>query len=523
MNAAICAVLAVLTVWDYPSRQGAHERLRAEYLVAMRDGDRETMEEMCRKGADLLPDDPVWRYNLACSLARRVDGADAALEALEKAISLGFRDADAIAADEDFRSLRRNPRFLSLVDEARELRNRPILYGPLSTVPATGAAGRMVALGAQNLAWDLENGCFDAKIELDLGEKPAKYAGLLYVNRDADHSLIAVTNYPGLTCVKLSQEGRSRGFGTDFPDTSYPYPVFGNCSRAIVSGPFWRSLPRSMMTTESRRMRSMCRFYLSNQSWVFPAVDDYNFATNKFGDVFASVSPYWFATKGKSWSDRPCLTALLAAYGAMSPAVRAEAVKRGLLAPTMQMLVRRSLKGVASDEDYLSPKAHPTAFDTSRIEVARLRKAAAALKADSIPPVASILNVASAGTSSEPPPGRPETTYITPCACAFVLRAPDERRRYAVRVSGGAEYAFAQVHGAQDAAKVAMVAPDVARIDLDRTKITVSNRVDVAVFARNPGTGWGAPSFISFAVVDPGAPYSDPFLTPVKELKEEGE
>ena len=41
-----------------------------------------------------------------------------------------------------------------------------------------------------------------------------------------------------------------------------------------------------------------------------------------------------------------------------------------------------------------------------------------------------------------------------------------------------------------------------------------TNRVDVAVFARRKGTGWGAPAFVSFAVVDPSAEYSDPVLTP---------
>ena len=38
---------------------------------------------------------------------------------------------------------------------------------------------------------------------------------------------------------------------------------------------------------------------------------------------------------------------------------------------------------------------------------------------------------------------------------------------------------------------------------------------DVAGFARNPGTGWGAPSYVSFARMDPDAPNSDPALTPL--------
>ena len=47
-----------------------------------------------------------------------------------------------------------------------------------------------------------------------------------------------------------------------------------------------------------------------------------------------------------------------------------------------------------------------------------------------------------------------------------------------------------------------------------------TNRVDIAVFGRNPGTGWGAPSYVSFARMDPDAPYSDPILTPRPRPKE---
>ena len=38
------------------------------------------MERVCRSGVKLLPEDPVWRYNLACSLAYLPDRRDAALD-----------------------------------------------------------------------------------------------------------------------------------------------------------------------------------------------------------------------------------------------------------------------------------------------------------------------------------------------------------------------------------------------------------------------------------------------------------
>lgn len=67
-----------------------------------------------------LPDDPTTRYNLACSLA--LTGAESeALAELERAIALGYDDAEHLVADEDLASLRGDPRFAEL---ARALRER---------------------------------------------------------------------------------------------------------------------------------------------------------------------------------------------------------------------------------------------------------------------------------------------------------------------------------------------------------------------------------------------------------------
>ena len=63
-----------------------------------------------RRLVDLCPRDAGVYYNLACSLA--LTGApDAALDALEHAVGLGFKDADLLTTDEDLGSLRADPRF----------------------------------------------------------------------------------------------------------------------------------------------------------------------------------------------------------------------------------------------------------------------------------------------------------------------------------------------------------------------------------------------------------------------------
>ena len=114
MNAVI-ALLAVLSVWDYPARQPRHDALRRQFVAAVRQGDTAAMEETSRRGMELLPDDPTWRYTHACALAWFPDRAKEALDELEKAIDLGYRDSAAIAKDSDLSRLAGERRFAELV------------------------------------------------------------------------------------------------------------------------------------------------------------------------------------------------------------------------------------------------------------------------------------------------------------------------------------------------------------------------------------------------------------------------
>jgi Flp pilus assembly protein TadD len=64
----------------------------------------------------LVPDHPTVHYNLACSLALCGRAAEA-LDHLETAVRLGYRDGEHLARDEDLRSLRPEPRFRALLAE----------------------------------------------------------------------------------------------------------------------------------------------------------------------------------------------------------------------------------------------------------------------------------------------------------------------------------------------------------------------------------------------------------------------
>jgi tetratricopeptide (TPR) repeat protein len=67
-------------------------------------------EELAR----LMPENATVQYNLACSLAL-MGRIDPALDALERAVSLGYDDPDHLLEDEDMRGLWNEPRLRELV------------------------------------------------------------------------------------------------------------------------------------------------------------------------------------------------------------------------------------------------------------------------------------------------------------------------------------------------------------------------------------------------------------------------
>ena len=514
MTAFACTLLALLSIWDYPARFPAHDRLRRQFIAAVREGDTATMEETCRKGVKLLPDDPTWHFNLACSLAYFAKREEEAFDELETAIDLGFRDRKQIEDDTDLKRLSGLPRYKELLEYADFMKSRPMMSGPYSAVDATGVFGKPVVLGEQNLGWDFDSGCFVAKLRLVPGSSGGN-VGDLYMNRDARHSLLRLEDFPGITPVQLDAMGRTNRMDMSFPNMIFPYPVFGNASLAMTQGPYWRSLPRAMMTNESMLLGRMVRLYLSNQTWVFPShMDTVPVGTN--GDVFASIAPYWLVTAGRSWSDQPYLRGALEASRSLKAPVKAEIVRQGLLAPTIQALIRKSLKGVTNEVDYLSARAHPTALPPGGLDVARLKAAAKAMSVESIPPLAAVSVAVSPVKRS---PVAPELTYASAFAWAFVLRADDEEREFVLSAKGAEEYAFVQTHGEGVGVKIERTGPDAAKVTVSRRGMSPTNRVDIMVCGRNAGTGWGAPSYVSFARMDASAPYSDPALTVLPQPK----
>ena len=66
----------------------------------------------------LKKDDPIIQYNLACSYSL-LNQTEKALEALEKAIALGYCDLDLMSRDTDLDNIRSDPRYIRAVERIR--------------------------------------------------------------------------------------------------------------------------------------------------------------------------------------------------------------------------------------------------------------------------------------------------------------------------------------------------------------------------------------------------------------------
>ncbi|UCC94701.1 MAG: hypothetical protein JSW40_07780 [Candidatus Omnitrophota bacterium] len=86
-----------------------------------RDGFYEEGLEVDRKLVRLKPEDPVVHYNLACSLSL-VGHIGQALEALKRAVLLGYSDFSYILKDPDLESVRNHPHFKGFFARIKRLK-----------------------------------------------------------------------------------------------------------------------------------------------------------------------------------------------------------------------------------------------------------------------------------------------------------------------------------------------------------------------------------------------------------------
>ncbi len=539
--AAAFTLRAQTNIFVMPERFPRHALLAQTFRVQLRQEDYRAMERTCREGVDLLPDDPTWRYNLACTLARQSRQPEA-LDELERAVELGFRDTRAIAADGDLATLRRLERFSQILDRARRLGNQPPTGRP-ATAPllATGQAPVTIS----NTTWNLDLGQFqtyftfppraplttnrmvrlpgpagDAIRAWQAEGTAAGNAGDLYDNRDDGHSRLDPDLFPELTPVVYSESARQARVQTGLSlFTFMGTPVLGNSSTALRDSLFWRSLGRHAYC-DGRATLLLSLQYFRNQHYVYPQHRDYAAAAE--GDTFPAATPYLTLAPGSSFTDLPLVEAFAAAQAALRPEVKEALVRGGMLVPALQMLLRASQCEVRERGDYLTRKAHPVVFDGAGTDLLRMVNLAHDLTTNSLPPVALLRTV----EDTRAVPGRDffdlaggEVLFESPAAIARVVRGMAYTRRISVDgrasrnpLSTPLKAHWVLLHGDPGKVRITPRAgePLVADIEVDyhgggfqaaTNSPMRTSRVEIALIVDN-GAHFSPPAYVTFCYLN---------------------
>lgn len=337
--------------------------------------------------------------------------------------------------------------------------------------------------------------------------------GDLYENRDRGHSRLPAEAHPQLTHVAYDDAAREAGldYGLAGP-VIFEAPLIGNSSTAAKTGPFWRSLPRMALSREGGPLQ-LYQNYLAGQIHVYPEHRDHD---PEHGDLIPANTPYFLVSQGSSGSDQPHLEALAMILAAFRPETKAFLHENQLLAPTVQMVFRRSLTPVRSRSAYRSGLAHPSVIPRDQINLMRMVQLANALRPGDVPPMVR-LSVLSEDRATEGidyfGEGLSERLFDTPAAIARLWRSHAYRRSMVVsaeatRAPNGRALRFAWHLLRGDPARTRIEPLDDqgrrARITIDwqlprpvpgRPDI-LTNRIDIGVFAHN-GAYDSTPGFLS--------------------------
>jgi hypothetical protein len=537
--AVICLVStgsATTNVFELPALWGRHMAFRQQFQQAVQQKDWQAMESACRGGIALLPADPVWQFNLACALSLQGQ-RDEGLDALSKAIDLGFRDPEAIAQDSDLLSLKISPRFAELLQKARDLQGKAVPGTPVvrATPPDTNG---VAWVSAQNTIWDYDLGVFKSYFAppsrpLATAAVAAGYTGPLagdmrtwlaagtaagnrddfYDNRDDGHSRLNVRPFPGLTLIAYDAQARQYRVNYGAARLLYNNVVLGNSSTALTVGPYWRSIPRALMV-DGREVALQFAQYMGSQLYCYPEHRDYD-ADNE-GDVFPANTPYVVITQGSSGSDQPVLNALSGTLAAFQPETKTFLRRHGLLMPTLQMILRATQRQVRQPQDYLTGAAHRPVLNPTNLVVDAMIRMAHSLSSNDVPPMVALRTLRDEAAT----PNRDffdavasEGLFDTPGAIARVVRGVAYKRRITVGAATSIPattnltWHWVLLQGDPSRVEIKPLNPSGSAV-----AITVayheafavepgnplrSSRVDIGAFAFN-GKHYSAPAFVTF-------------------------
>jgi hypothetical protein len=336
------------------------------------------------------------------------------------------------------------------------------------------------------------------------------FSGIVYDNRDAGHSELDMTDYPGMVVTRYDGPMKKRKINYGLADDLlFEAPVIGNSSTAYKLGQAPRSLPRSAMTNMPGPFFAY-QNYARNQFYVYPEHHDHDAV-----DTYPANWPYMLISQGSSYKDRPFVSAAAWALAAMRPDTRDFVLRENLMVPTLQMILRRSQAHVRTRANYLSGPAHPTVFQQDDIRLDRIVALAQSLTPQTVPP-APVLQVLSdtfaphAGLL-----GRSERLFDTAAAVARVWRGPEWEKTMVVAAdtigpppAPDAEFHWVLLRGDPNLVQIESLDEKNTRARItvnwhDRRPINprqkrLTDRVDIGLFLTQANVE-SAPAFISIS------------------------
>lgn len=333
---------------------------------------------------------------------------------------------------------------------------------------------------------------------------------IIYDNRDRGHSRLDPDLYPALTHLKYGSDLRSAGLDSGLAGRIlFPAVVFGNSSTAVTNGYAARSLPRLAMTNPAWRQITPV-LYASNHIYVYPEHRDHDNA-----DLYPINWPYMIVSQGSSGSDKPFLHAIALTLAALPPDTFAFLRENGLIAPTLQMILRRNLKAVSTREAYLTGVAHPAAFDSRQLQTGRMVEQASGLRPEDVPPLVRLRVVEEDFSAAAGLAGLGERFFDTPAAIGRIWRNFAWERELVVSAEDTRSpldqpltFEWRLLRGDPQRVSIELLEPNglSARIRVgwhDPWSVPVAigktrreSRVDIGVFASN-GANDSAPAMIS--------------------------
>ncbi len=344
-----------------------------------------------------------------------------------------------------------------------------------------------------------------------------------YDNRDRGHSDLDTNAYPQLRRFVYSDDDLKQRRDWAAAGVLRTDVTFGNSSTSApptLTG----SNPRSLYL-HPRGLPLLYEQYTHANLYIYPEHRDHDPGHNGmgdgYGDLYPTNTPYLLISQGSSGSDQPFMHAVPQTLAAFRPEVKKKLIESGLLMPTVQMILRHTNKHLAGPEEYMTGKAHPSVFEGSWVDPARMVKLAHEIEAGAIPPMVQLKVL----EEESPLPGRDffdpvgnERLANTPAVIARVWRGAAGRRRLVVSATDSFDvnkrplkFHWVVLRGDAgridirpenaDGSVVEVVVPYHPRRPVAPGSPLESNRVDIGVFVHN-GVYPSAPGFLTFCSLD---------------------